>query len=395
MKKLLTSIVILLAIGFNDSAAQTVRIADNNFNPPSGPNIYPTIQEAINSADPGDFIYIQPSPNKYGNASLDKELHFVGIGFELTKDLPYQSVMGILTFTNNADNTSDPSNSTIKGIDIQRLNMVYQTTNYTLSNVSISNCIIRDFYTSSSNAPLTDGLQIIECNIVGFVRFYQQMTNLLIRNCLIRTTIVDLSSTEPASGVITNNIFYSDIEKRSVGDNLIIKNNNFIGAKGSNSAFETKMENALVSNNIFYGSTPSIGNSGTTSAEFEANVFNNNLSYETGDDTLPPTGGGVGNTGQDNIQAVSPQFVNVQILNSFSFDYDFTLSAGSPAIGAGSDGTDIGITGGAYPFATNPDTGTINYVMRPTALPTIEILNTSTIINPGDDLDVRIKATSN
>ncbi|MDX1629937.1 MAG: hypothetical protein R3345_14615 [Fulvivirga sp.] len=392
----LTLATCIQIIFINFSAAQTVRIADNNFNTPTGPNIYPTIQEAVDAASPGDFIYIQPSPNKYGDATIDKELHFVGIGFELTKDLPYKSVMNNLTLVNNADNTSNPSNSTFKGIDFTGIVPDFGTTSYLLQNVKFINCIIRRLAPSTFNGdPPTDGLELIACNIVGSVIFYKQATNMIVRNCLIRTNDFWFRSTSPTSAVISNNIIYAHIRKSSVGDNVIIKNNNFIGTKGSDAAFSSQMENALVSNNIFYGRTPSIGINGSTSSDFEANVFNNNISYETGDDTLPPTGGGAGNTGQDNIEATSPQFVDVLILDSFSPDADFTLDTGSPAIGAGSDGTDIGITGGAYPFTTNPSTGKINYLMRPTALPTIEILNTSTVINPGDDLDVRVKATSN
>jgi len=82
-------------------------------------------------------------------------------------------------------------------------------------------------------------------------------------------------------------------------------------------------------------------------------------------------------------------FADVPILNTWTDTRDFTLSSGSPALAAGSDGEDIGITGGAFAF-----TGS-NFQLDTTPLPTIQILNTSTIINPGDDLDVRIKAKSN
>jgi hypothetical protein len=63
--------------------------------------------------------------------------------------------------------------------------------------------------------------------------------------------------------------------------------------------------------------------------------------------------------------------------------------AGSGAIDAGSDGTDIGITGGFYPWTE------ANLILKTTAGPTIEVLNTSTIINPTDPLPVRVKAKSN
>lgn len=105
---------------------------------------------------------------------------------------------------------------------------------------------------------------------------------------------------------------------------------------------------------------------------------------------LPVEGGG--NTGSPNYMG-SPLFTNVSLLNTWSGAYDFTLLAGSPALLANiPDGGalfDIGITGGAFPWTE------ANMVFQPTALPVIEILNTSTIINPGNNLPVHIKATSN
>ncbi len=54
MKKfLLLSCAIVVA---SAATAQTIRIADNNATRPTGPNIYPTLQAAINAAVPGDLI---------------------------------------------------------------------------------------------------------------------------------------------------------------------------------------------------------------------------------------------------------------------------------------------------------------------------------------------------
>ena len=210
---------------------------------------------------------------------------------------------------------------------------------------------------------------------------------LLLENNLFLGSI-EFRSTTAGSNIITNNILYDGIYIVAEGTATIISNNNFMGASGTETAFNTKLKDCLVSNNIFYGSTPSISTGGTTSSAFERNAFTNNLVHSTGDDTMPPTGGGVGNSGSGNIIA-NPDFVDMQMLNTWSSTYDFTLQGGSPAINAGTDGTDIGITGGSYPI-----TGT-NFALKTTAAPVIQILNTSTVINPGDDLPVRIKAKSN
>ena len=170
---------------------------------------------------------------------------------------------------------------------------------------------------------------------------------------------------------------------------MIIQNNIFVGAKGTTWALN-RMLDAIIANNIFYGRTPSSLSAGnSTSTNFQRNTFSNNLSYETGNDELPPAGGGVGNSGDANIEASSPLLTDVPLLSTWSDTYDFTIQTGSPVLDAGSDGSDIGITGGPYPFTET------NLFLVTTAIPTIQTLNADAIINPGDDLNVRVRAKSN
>ncbi|GAB4231887.1 MAG: hypothetical protein Tsb0034_04430 [Ekhidna sp.] len=374
--------------------SQTVYVVDNNANAPSGDYIFPTIQEAVDAAMGGDYIYIQPSPTKYGGTVIvDKELHFVGIGFNLTKDIPHQSVITNLRLQNNVDNTSNASNSTITGLIIDNIyfNRNASASSFTLDNVKIYNNLISQItYTQSTSftVPLSN-IEIYSNRITSTVLFYQEVSSLIIRNNLLQGALI-FDSANPNSAVVTNNIMYGAIGKDSAGDNVIIQNNYFLGSNGSNVAFNNMLD-ATIANNVFYGRTPSnVAAGGSTSANFQRNIFTNNLSYETGNDELPPAGGGgIGNSGDGNIESDSPEFTDVDIVNTWSSDFDFTLSGSSPLLNAGSDGTNIGITGGPYPYTAS------NFDLRTTALPTIEILNTSTIINPDDDLDVRVKAKSN
>lgn len=372
--------------------AQTTRVADNNFNAPTGPYVYATIQAAVNAASPGDIIQVQPSPNTYGNVTIGiPNLTLMGIGFNLVgKDIPLTSKMGTITLTNNIDDTSDADGTIITGIQLTFLYLGKNTgPSYTLQNILIENCAM-DYIWAQSGSP-TDGIEVRGCrmwNSSYAIYSTNYLTNAIIRNNLMNGSI-SIAHASPGNNLITNNILFGGIYVNATGSNTTILNNDFIGATGAESAFETKLLDCIVTNNIFYGSTPSIGNTGSTSTNFQRNVFTNNISFATGDDTLPPIGGGASNTGSGNIAASSPSFVNVQLLNAWSGAYDFTLQAGSPALNAGSDGTDMGITGGSYPFTT------INFQYKTTPAPTIQILNTSTVINPGDDLPVRIKAKSN
>jgi hypothetical protein len=385
-------ITLLLVLASPVILAQTTWIADNNFNAPTGPNVFSTIQAAVNAASPGDIIQVQPSPTVYGSVTIrTKNLTLMGIGFNVDKDIPHASVLLNITLTNNADNTSDADSTTITGLQFDYLYLGINTgPAYVLENILVYNNGF-DYIFAQSGSP-TDGLEVRDCwtwNASYAIYSSNYLTNAVIRNNLMYSSIY-LVHTTPGNNIIANNILYGGIQIDATGTNTPILNNIFVGQTGSETAFDSKLRDCIVSNNIFYGSTPSISAGGSTSTNFQRNVFTNNLVFATGDDTMPPRGGGVGNSGSGNLTG-SPIFGNSQLLNTYSSAYDFTLQTGSPALApAGSDGTAIGISGGLlYPWPVP------TLVLKTTAAPVIQILNTSTVINPNDDLPVRIKAKSN
>lgn len=390
--KLTTTLMVVLYAFTTTINAQNVWVADNNTNAPTGSHIYPTIQEAVDAASDGDIVQVQPSPYTYGGAVINKQITLVGIGFNLTKDLPLRSNMSYITLTNNADNTSDADGTIIKGLSFDIMYLASNTgPSYTLENITVYNCSFNYLYTYNNGtySPV-DGIEIYHCSIynstIGLI-LDMPTSNAIIRNNVIRGYVNFSSGTAGSSNIITNNILYDGIYVNAEGTAMTILNNNFIGQTGTETAFNTELKDCIVSNNIFYGSTPSIGATGSTSTAFQRNTFTNNLVYSTGDDTMPPNGGGAGNSGSGNIIA-SPDFVFVELLNTWSSSYDYSLNSGSPALLAGSDGEDIGITGGAFPWTD------ANLILKTSATPTIETLNTSTVINPGDDLPVHVKSDS-
>ena len=380
---------ILLVMAGSVLLAQTTWVADNNVGAPTGPNIFPTIQAAVDAAAPGDVVQVQPSPTAYGTAYIRvKNLTLMGIGFNVDKETPLSSIMGNIYLTNNAANDSDADDVIIKGLQFGYLYPGINTgPAFVLSNALIYNCSFTGI-TGTWGYSEVDGLEMRDCYLSGGISFWAVIRNSLFRNNLIIGDTYLYSSAFDTS--FANNLLYGGINIVTESGSITILNNNFIGATGSETAFLSKLKYVMVANNIFYGSTPSIAVGGSFSTEFRFNTFSHNLVYATGDDTMPPTGGvdGTENNGLNNIIA-NPNFVNGAVSNTWSAAYDFTLQAGSPAIGAGSDGLDIGIYGGTYPF---PDT---NFVLKTTDAPVIQILNTSGVINPGDDLPVRIKAKSN
>lgn len=390
-----TSITLfLVVVCFSLTSAQTTWVADNNFNAPTGLNVFPTIQEAVDAASDGDVVQVQPSPTTYGNVSVNKQLTLMGIGFNVDKELPLLSNMGSITLTNNGGGASDADGTIIQGLDFTQLFAGFNTGSaFVLENVLVQNCQFQYLVNDISTYSPIDGFEIRDCylygSIIGYsVLFRRSAANVIIRNNLILNPIGFQSTA--SSNEVTNNILYDGIQVNADGTNTTILNNYFIASTGGDGAFVSEFKDCIVANNIFYGMTPSFLTGGnSTSTNFQRNVFTNNLVFSTGDDVMPPAGGGVGNSGSGNITGTNPLFINVSLSNTWSSAYDFSLQVGSPALNTGSDGTDIGITGGSYPF---PDT---NLILKTTAAPVIQILNTTTVINPGDDLPVRIKAKSN
>lgn len=396
MKKLTISIVIVLFIVPLCIAQSTIKVADNNFNAPTGANVFPTLQEAINAALAGDTIHVQPSPTAYGNAVIDKQLTLIGIGFNVDKDIPLTSIVGNIALTNSLDGASQSDGTVIMGLEMGYLYPGSNTggPSFTLGNIKVDNCIIRTV-DARSNANHVNDFEISNCNIWGGngygngIETNYKIDNFLLHGNLIMYDIVMSSSLPSANVIITNNILYGAIRIDAAGSMTAVLNNDFIGATGTAAAFASTFLDNLVSNNIFYGATPSISASGSLSDFFQRNVFTNNVVWATGDNTMPPTGGVAGNTETGSIIA-SPDFEMVPASNNWDAINNFTLKTGSPAIGASSEaGEDIGISGGMHPMTAT------NFSNKTSPIPVIQILNTSGVINQGDDLPTRIKANSN
>lgn len=375
------------------AAAQTIHIADNNANAPAGANVHATLQGAIDAASDGDIIHVVPSPAIYGSVTISKQLTIYGIGHTPDKDVATTArVSGIVL--NKTDITSDASGTIISGLSFAGGGIIsFAATNSSdiISDVTIEKC---------------NGLYIARGNGSGGI------ANITIRNNLLAGSGIDLDGMSQTQSMrIYNNVITSQTAQLSLSnsaastDNVISNNiimyystnpdnkpiNIYIGTLFINNiitrsitstreAFATATD-CIISNNIFYGVSPEGGS-------LERNVFNNNLTFSTGNDNLPPTGTGVGNTGSNNLVGVDPQFTDypAEGSNSFSFDFDFNLQSGSPGKNAGTDGTDIGIFGGGFPFDLSPTGST---------LPIIQSFNFPSVVTKGTDITVTVKAKGN
>ncbi len=171
------------------------------------------------------------------------------------------------------------------------------------------------------------------------------------------------------SHLITNNIVF-DMGLSNSGAtpilNSTISNNNIYGRLWANAS--------IITNNIFSSSTAGTNSfdpiTGTTNS-----VTNNISTYYT----LPTSNGNLNST----IAAIFA--VNPHSATPVGLDKHYQLAVSSPAIGAGTGGTDCGIFGGSSPYVLSG---------QPSS-PIITILNSATAGNTATPLNVSVTVRGN
>lgn len=390
---LLTSCILLL----NTANAQTIRIADNNLVRPTGTNVYSTLQAAINAAQPDDIVYITPSNTSYGDATIAKRIVLQGVGFNVGLG-DRTSTVGTISLNSSTDGINSCSGSTLREFNATTITLLEGIGSpgfndiiieKVISSISTSGTIAGFYLNRAINNLIIRNSQI---NNIGLA-IANGMTNCKVYNNTIRGVNIQPVNAASGSGILnnlfSNNIFifpdannpYFGLNSISAIHNTLILNNIFSGASYS----FLGLVGTTVNNNIFYGMTPTSAPA-SSGYSFRDNNFSNNLVTST--ITMPPAAySGGTNSGVNNLVGVSPNFLSVAG-TAWSAAYDYSLNPSSPAKNAGTDGTDIGPTGGAYPINKN-------IVFGPAALPLITELNTSGVVPQNQPLKVNLKAKSN
>lgn len=363
--KFLTTTLLLL-IGFS-ATSQTVWIADNRPTAPTGAHIFSNAAAAITAASPGDIIHLIPSQFSYGNFTINKDsLTFFGIGYNPDKEQPSVVTCGTVTIDLNRFGIR------ISGINMGQLTLGSGSAG-SVGNIFIENAEI-DLITGDVCCTATN------------------LSNIIIRNCIIGRNytgnehVIQLedASVNSTSIVIANNIIIGSSTSSSGGygsisvTDAIIKNNLFLGNNTNDFAFNNVIT-STISNNIFLGRRPVTD---AVTGDVLNCTFNNNISFGNTDNSFPI--GVSGNTGDSLLVDTDPMLINVPIVHNWSFSYDPNPDTGSPALNAGNDGGDIGVSGGTIPYSS---TGT--------PLPIIKVLRVPEIIKEGTDLDATIEAKGN
>lgn len=354
MKKFFIFFAISAIVVLNANAV--VRTVSNN---PDIPAQYNNLQTAIDASAAGDTILVSGSATSYGDITIRKKLILFGAGYN--NPYGYNSIINYLYLVRQ-NASIGASGSRISGFYFQSYTYLQGSfTGGTPSEKKLENVVIE------------------RCRIYYFSWNQNDVTyiNDTIRNCLFQAYYMQFTNASYTNIVIHNNIFdsyylygTSDANLSSVflRNNVALnENTNFFGSSYN------PILNMVVENNIFYDSEPQ-GCYGCT--------FNNNITYLNTNDVIP----GANNSGSGNLIGIDPQFTSYPFEGGgLSYTHDFTLKSTSPGINAGTDNSDIGMTGGLMPYTpgANPQIPQMTEVKFPDNASSVKI---------GGTLNVSFKA---
>jgi hypothetical protein len=310
-------------------------------NDPNRPAQYTSLQAAVDAASPNDTLLVTGSSTSYyPGATLVKPLVIFGEGIESGGAFPVTDLYSITLGRFNSSLSA--SGTRFYGCKIYSISITPNFSGASYSQQTISNLIFERCLLQSC-----------------YINPYWNLSNLTFRNCLFGYNggsnlyfggDNNPSYTDPVLGpysnvILTNCIFsgsYSGITSSGSLDfngNLVVRNCLFL----NNPYYSlNSLKEGVFENNIWYKAEIKDAS--------QNNVinctFNNNLSYLCNVNTLPASG----NIGSGNIVNQNPLFTTYPALGAdFAWAQNYALLAGSPAMGTGTNGTDIGINSGNAP----------------------------------------------
>ncbi len=330
MKKIIfITLLCVFVILFSQAKAQSLIAVQNG----SAPKFFQQVDDAITNSTDGDTIYIPGGSWNIG-VPINKRLHLIGVGHhpDSTKVTFPTTIIGEVTLATGA------SNGSLTGILIKD---GFNSSNATISSYSVSRCRISILQFSSKNSNFMFVENILEQNISS-------------------------SGPESASNFSFLNNFIGYLNGVYFPNNSIYKNNIF----SYSSWYGYSSQYSLFENNIFFSNIIS----SILNSTFKNNLFVPQVVFPNGT-----------NVGSNNIvnQELTTIFVN-QEGSTFNYTHDYHLQSTCPGKNAGTDGTDIGIYGGIYPWKA----GSVP------ANPHFQSLKISPTTDTNGNLNVKIKVAA-
>lgn len=344
MKKSILVFAILTAIAVNTNA--TIRTVSND---PVGGAQYATLVAAYTAATTNDTLLIEGTNIVHATPSpWAKQLVVMGIGFNPTKTSYRLSQISGITCNSSGNGSRFYGISFTASCNVNSI-----INNYTFSNCNFSGTFSINGFVGSSNLSFINCMFSSGSNNFDGPGGASNYSNILFTSCVFNGWIEGNSNT---TGTLTV-------------DHCLFLNS---------SLCISSIRNSVISNSIFMNTTTPVNtNSGNL-------TLTNNLSRLN--TVFPPTSTYSANTATGNITNSSTfNFVTYTPGNLYSIAHNYHLPAASPAIGAGTGGSDIGPHGSLTNFNETGEVLTLPIVR------TLNINNTTVVTN--GILNVQINAS--
>ncbi|MCF8374317.1 MAG: hypothetical protein K9H64_22030 [Bacteroidales bacterium] len=361
-----TTILATLVVFFAMNLNATVWTVSNH----TGMADYTSLQTAIDSAGYGDTLYLEASPNSYGNATFYKKLIVVGPGYWLIENDSTQANMDTACVNSLIFNPGSEG-SILSGITVNA-----NFSGFMNSNIFAKMIIIN-----------TDSITIQRCHIVTHT--YQsagKSCNIYIdgnrNNIVLQQNWINTSIENPSGfNGTAYAIYFTSIPENTLIINNFIRSYKISGYQSIGSIFMNTINsttNLIISNNVIWGNLQTYYAGHINNVLVDGN-FTGNFNV-TMHNLCSSTQYPVDINNQQNINMDSV-FVDV---DSY-IDNGYLLKPNSPAIGAGLNGVDCGAFG--------ESSGGIVYKLS--GLPDIPAIFEATIDLSGTtQIPVNIKAKS-
>jgi hypothetical protein len=312
MKKINFQVAIFLMLVAGGANAQNLIAVQNGGNP----TFFTTLDNAFVNAQDGDTVYIPGGLHLLNNNSaiIDKELHLIGVGHH-----PDSTIATVKTIIYGSLNLIDGSdNSSFEGFYLE--GGIYAgtaITNDDVDNIKIKRCYVQAIKISQSSSNWLVYENIVYGSVYGF----------------------NITSTAPwsQSNFFLNNVIGNDID--GFGPNNNFKNNLLTCEICYNI---TNIVNSSFENNIFLSDRGL--NYGITGCSFLNNLSKGSFNMSNIDNVL------IGNISSQLISSIFILYNNTNYTTRYSYTDDYHLKSTCPGKNAGTDGTDIGIYGGMFPW---------------------------------------------